>query len=149
MICDLIWNEYELVYQTYESFNGFALTIKGWSVTVGLAAIFAVYFEKLGASGKAVLWGAALSSLPFWILDAIWKSHQKAFLPRLEVLERSTYSGKDCKDGALSHSFDIVGSWDKSHDWFGWIATLPITAFPHVFVILLGVYLVIKHPPKA
>ncbi|MEM8538310.1 MAG: hypothetical protein AAGF56_10670, partial [Pseudomonadota bacterium] len=86
-ICDLIWNEYEFLLNTYEGFNGLSFTLKGWSITVALAAILAVYSEKLGAQGKVVLWSAALCALPFWGLDALWKLYQQAYLGRIKDLE--------------------------------------------------------------
>lgn len=86
-ICELVWNEYEFLLNTYEGFNEFSFTLKGWSVTVALAAIFAVYSENLGAQGRVLLWSAALCALPFWVLDAIWKIYQQAYLARIDYLE--------------------------------------------------------------
>ncbi|MEP0964054.1 MAG: hypothetical protein ABJQ80_00975 [Lentilitoribacter sp.] len=142
MNCDWIWNEYELLYTTYESFNGYSLTLKSWSVTVGLAAVIAVYVEKLGNLGTIVLWTAAWSTVPFWLLDAVWKSYQRAYIPRLEYLE----SLKGCSAENL-HNFGIVESWDATHGYFDWIMEIPFSAFPHVFILAISVYLVTKHPP--
>ncbi|MCO4826450.1 MAG: hypothetical protein KC451_16510 [Amylibacter sp.] len=146
MTCELIWKEYELLYSTYESFNQQSLTLKSWSVTVGLAAIIAVYSDKVGRFGRVAIISAALSAIPFWIVDAFWKSYQTAFLGRLEFLEGI----QNCSETA-SHSFGIVSDWDHSHEWFDWIGMLymPNVALPHAFVLLFGLYLAWKHPPKS
>lgn len=146
-VCQLIWNEYELVYGAYEDFNSHFLTLKGWSVTVALAAIIAVYSEKLGASGKVVLWIAALSSIPFWILDTIWKSYQTAYLSRLQYLEWLS----DCNK-LEKHELGTVGTWITAHGEFGlqdWMSFALNSAFPHVFVLIVGVVVILNFPPKA
>lgn len=145
--CQLIWNEYELVYGAYEEFNAHCLTLKGWSVSAALAAIIAVYSEKLGASGKVVLWIAALSSIPFWVLDSIWKSYQSAYLDRLKFLEGLG----DCKT-IQSHGLGIIKTWQSTHDGFDlidWIEFAINSAFPHAFVLIVGVILIWKFPPKS
>lgn len=146
MTCELIWNEYELLYLTYESFNQQSLTLKGWSVTVGLAAILAVYSEKAGRFGRVAIVTAALSAVPFWIVDAFWKSYQTAFLGRLRRLESIT----DCSE-TTRHSLGIVSDWNAAHAWFDWILMLymPNVALPHVFVLAFGLYLAWRHPPKS
>lgn len=146
MTCELVWNEYELLYSTYERFNQQSLTLKGWSVTVGLAAIIAVYSEKVGQFGRVAVVAAALSAIPFWVIDSFWKSYQTAFLSRLDYLEGI----QDCSRIA-SHSFGIVSDWQLSHEWFSWIGMLymPNVALPHAFVLLFGLYLAWRYPPNS
>ena len=146
-ICQLIWNEYELVYGVYEDFNGHFLTLKGWSVSASLAAIIVVYSERLGAPGKVILWIAALSAIPFWILDTIWKSYQSAYLQRLTDLEQLG----DCTS-LQTHVLNSVGTWKTAHQGFGifdWLMFAVNSAFPHAFVLLVGVVVVLKFPPKS
>ena len=144
MSCEFAWNEYQLLYSTYESFNTQSLTLKGWSVTVGLAAIIAVYSDRVGRFGRVAIVAAALSAIPFWIVDAFWKSYQTAFLGRLEFLE----TVQNCKDE--SYRFGIVTDWSASHGMFDWLGFLymPNVALPHAFVLFFGLYLAWKHPPK-
>ncbi len=145
-VCKSIWAEYVLIYAAYEDFNGHFLTLKGWSVSVSLAAIIAVYSKKLGSSGKVVLWIAALSSIPFWILDTLWKSYQKAYLARLIDLEAI----ENCA-AVNSHKLGFIAAWDKAWKEFGmcdWAGCIANSAFPHAFVLLIGVFLVLKFPPQ-
>lgn len=146
MNCDFLWNEYELLYNTYESFNEQSLTLKSWSVTVGLAAIIAVYAEKVTLSGRVAILIAAFSAIPFWITDAFWKSYQNGYVARLQALELI----KDCTN-IPDYKLGIVTDWQLSYDWFDWLSVLywPSVALPHVFVLLAGLYLAWKHPPAA
>ena len=144
-VCDLVWNEYQLVYSTYESFNGAFLTIKGWSVTVALVSIFAVYIEKLATTGKVVLWLAALSALPFWLVDTFWKAYQSAYLSRIAELE--AISG--CSE-MTEFSLGAAASWRTAYEAFDftdWVEFAALSAFPHVFVIGVGIFLVLFFPP--
>lgn len=144
-VCDLIWNEYQMLIGVYEDFNGHFLLLKGWSVTIALAAIFAVYTEKLGAVGKTVLWVAALSALPFWALDVTWKAYQLSYLERLKYLETIS----DCMSRS-EHAFGIVTSWQVAFGDFtilNWIKIVGLSAFPHVFVLLIGIALAVRFPP--
>ncbi|MBL3553168.1 hypothetical protein [Rhodovulum sulfidophilum] len=145
MTCEIIWNEYNLLYSTYESFNQQSLTLKGWSVTVGMAAIIAVYSDKVGRFGRVAIVAAALSAIPFWIVDSFWKSYQVAFLNRLEGLENI----QNCSE-ILNHSFGIVSGWKNAHSSFDWVGMLymPNVALPHAFVFFLGLYLAWRHPPN-
>lgn len=145
MSCELVWKEYELLYSTYESLGQQALTLKGWSVTVGLAAIITVYSSKASRAGRVAVIAAALSAIPFWIIDAFWKSYQMAYLGRLGFLESVT----NCSE-LDSHSPGIVSGWRLDHQWFDWLTVLhmPNVALPHVFVLCLGLYLAWRHPPN-
>ncbi len=144
MICEYLWNEYELLYTTYENFNDQSLTLKSWSATVGLAAILAVYSDKIGSSARIAVIAAALSAIPFWVIDAFWKSYQNAFLARIEDLEKIVSCTKDS-----AYRFGIVTDWQDAHNWYDWLTVLhmPNVALPHVFTLLLGLYLAWKHPP--
>ncbi len=146
-ICGLVWNEYEFLLNTYEGFNTFSFTLKGWSVTAALAAIFAVYFEKLEAQGKVLLWSAALCALFFWGLDGLWKLYQDAYIPRIEYLE----SILDCSK-EKSHNYSVNQSWVKEFKLlklspYDWVSAGLRTAFPHAFVLALGVLLAVRFPP--
>lgn len=144
--CQLFWNEYKLIYVAYEGFNSHFLTLKGWSVSVALAAIIAVYSEKIGTSGKVILWVAALSSLPFWVLDTIWKSYQSAYLDRLKFLEGLG----DCKI-LQAHELGMITGWQKEHEGFDlmqWVEFAYNSGFPHAFVLIAGLVLILRFPPQ-
>lgn len=145
MACDVILKEYELLYTTYENYNQQSLTLKGWSATVGLAAILAIYSEKIGKFGRTGIVAAAVSVIPFWITDAFWKSYQIAFLGRIESLEKIT----NCS-AQTEHSFGIVSVWRDAYSSWDWLGTmyLPNVALPHAFILILGMYLAVFHPPR-
>jgi hypothetical protein len=92
----------------YESYNQQSLTIKGWSVTIGLAAIIAIYSQQIGRLGRAALWVASLSTIPFWLMDAYWKSFQNAYLDALVKLEAEPH----CNVVNVP-TLSLIGLWRK------------------------------------
>jgi hypothetical protein len=137
--------EYQLLFETYESFNQQTLTIKGWSVTIGLAAIIAIYSQQIGRLGKAALWIASLSTIPFWLMDAYWKSFQNAYLDALKKLEAEPHCGV-VNEPTLS----LVGLWEQEYDSLDFVGLLylPSVALPHAIILAIGIYLVLRHPPN-
>lgn len=146
MLCNFLWNEYELLYSTYESFNEQSLTLKSWSITAGLAAIIAVYSGKFNNFGRVAIVIAALSAIPFWITDALWKSYQNAFKSRLDALELI----RDCTESS-NYGFGIMSGWRSAHSNYDWLTLIftPNVALPHAFVLFLGLYLAWRHPPTS
>lgn len=145
-VCASVWQEYEFLLATYEGFNDFSFILKGWSVTIALAAILAVYSEQLGVQGKVLLWSAAFCALAFWGLDILWKLYQEGYVGRILVLEEIP----DCAAAPQPHSFGIYTGW---RDHFQkeiraspteWFKAAYKTAFPHLFVLLLGVILAVR-----
>ena len=62
----LLKDEYLLLQRIYEDFDSRALTIKGWSATVGIAAIGVGFYQS------SYLWlFAAGSSAVFWFLEGL------------------------------------------------------------------------------
>ncbi|TLP48345.1 hypothetical protein FDK21_01380 [Cohaesibacter sp. CAU 1516] len=135
MTCDAVIKEYELIYLTYESFNQHALALKGWSVTIGLATILAVYARPRTRAGAMTMLFAALSALPFWITDAVWKSYQNAYVPRIKALEENIACAAD---GEID--FNIYSSWRPNWGEFDWLGLIfkANVMMPHVFVLALG-----------
>lgn len=146
MSCELAWEEYKLLYTTYEGFNAQSLTLKSWSVTVGLAGIIAAYSGKAGRNGRIAVGLAALSAIPFWVTDALWKSYQRANIGRLETLEPL----EGCEGGGVPAPF-IMKSWDTHYHWsdFLFLLHLPSVALPHVFTLCVGLLLAYRWPPGA
>ena len=145
LACEISWAEYQLLFETYESFNQQTLTIKGWSVTIGLAAIIAIYSQQIGRLGKAALWIASLSAIPFWWMDAYWKSFQNAYLRALKKLEVEP----SC-DAVNEPTLSLIGLWEQEYgslDFIG-LLYLPSVALPHVIILAVGIYLILRHPPN-
>ena len=80
---DYLAQEYLFLQKTIEEFDARALTIKAWSVTFSAAGLGLAYQQH----NKVLLLVAAGSALAFWIVDAVWKYHQRAFYPRVFAIE--------------------------------------------------------------
>jgi len=125
--------EYFHLNKTVEDFDQKALTIKAWSVTVSMAGIVTAFTQEI-----AMLFiFAGVSSLLFWIIEALWKSFQQAYYNRIREIE-AFFAGKQ----ETTH-FQINSSWSKA--WhacraqkFGRIMTWPHVFLPHAIIALGG-----------
>lgn len=161
MDAELLKLEYELAYTAYESFNDQLLAIKGWSVTIGLAGILASYSESLKGNGRVAVLAASASVIPFWVMDAQWKSYQTAYADIIGVFEsgenwiaESPQLPSLFMDWKMAHN---SGQWFAGSSWkwlaetnWSWVSHLylPNVALPHVFILALGMYLAFHRPPK-
>jgi hypothetical protein len=134
---DLIAQEYLQLQKVVEDFDLRAITIKAWSVTFSATGLGAAYLQ-----GKPVLLLiSALSALVFWIVEALWKTNQQAYYPRIKQIEQY-FAGE--KVGSPISPFAIKTAWgsafrDEGGYWrafkiMGW----PHVALPHVVVIIAG-----------
>jgi hypothetical protein len=129
-------DEYLLLQKFYEDFDARVVTIKGWSATIGLAAVGAGFYQT------RFLWlFAAGAALVFWGIEAVWKSFQYMYAPRIAELEDAFR-----KDSFEDISpFQIYASWFEVFEESGleifknlWT---PIVCFPHVVTVVAGVVL--------
>ncbi|QBF31457.1 hypothetical protein [Thalassococcus sp. S3] len=145
-VSDALIAEYQTLYQVYEAYQEQMLTLKEWSVTVGLSALVAAYLvggQKIRRMGVVL---AALISVPFWIIDTMWKMYQKASLVRLELIEHCVRYNIECVP------MQSVASWQASYssfDFWDWISTAinPNVCLPHIVLLLLGLFLACRRPP--
>ncbi len=80
-------SEYELLVKTVSDFDGRLFTIKGWSVTLSLAALVLGFQHDHYA-----LFGlAAVSALGFWSIDALTKTHQVRYYSRMRDIEVASF----------------------------------------------------------
>jgi len=80
---ELLWKEIDLLQQSIRTYDTMLMTIKGWSITVFSAfVIFAVKEEQ-----PQNLLLCVLAVLLFWVLDALFKSFQRAFIIRYNKVE--------------------------------------------------------------
>jgi hypothetical protein len=129
----LLKDEYLLLQRLYEDFDGRVITIKGWSATIGLAAL------GTGFIYSRYLWlYAAGVGLVFWTLEAIWKSFQYNYASRILVLEQAFRKGQIESIEPLQ----IYTAWDKEFQDSGYAVLgnmrLPLVFFPHIVSILAG-----------
>lgn len=146
----LLRDEYLLLQNFYEGFDTRIITIKGWSATVGMAAIGGGFYQT------HYLWlFAAAASLIFWLVEALWKSFQYMYSPRIQQLEKAFASG----EFAGIAPFQVYTSWFAAlqEQGFGIFENfrLPIVAFPHFVTLTAGIILFVLHalglvalPPK-
>jgi|SRR5208283_1156505 len=132
----LLKDEYLLLQKFYEDFDGRIVTIKGWSATVGLAALGGGFYQSrflwLFASGAAAI---------FWLVEALWKSFQYMYAPRIQELEKAF----------ATDSFENVAPLQVYSSWFKQLQKsgiglfgnlrLGIVAFPHFVTMIVGITL--------
>jgi hypothetical protein len=129
-------DEYLLLQKFYEDYDARVITIKGWSATVGLAAIGVGFYQS------RYLWlFAAGASLVFWGLEALWKGFQYMYEPRIQLLEEA-FRSDDVKPPA---PFQIYRAWDDEYQANGlqlWRnMRLPLVMFPHAVTLVTGILL--------
>jgi len=118
-----------------ESFDERALLIKGWSVTASLAGIGVALKE----ANPNLLLVASSSALLFWITEALWKSFQQAYYPRIRAIEDYMRSGGEIELGSPS----ILRSWSLAWRWHDFIRIMPWghVCLPHAPIFLVGIIL--------
>ena len=131
-------DEYLLIQKQYEDFDTRIITIKGWSATVGLAAI------GVGFQYSKYLWLCAAGlGLTFWVLEAMWKSFQYNYGERIETLEEGFRSG----DIDKIKPFQIYASWFEAfqREGYGTVITrnmrLALVFFPHIVSVIAGPFI--------
>jgi hypothetical protein len=105
--CSLLKDEYFHLQQVVEDFDQRGLTIKAWSVTTSMVGIgFA--FERDNSPLLCLL--AAGASLSFWLTEALWKSFQHCYYPRLWSIEKAF------REPELSETpLQISTEWSKAY----------------------------------
>lgn len=139
---DLIKYEYFKLQDFYEDFDKRIQIIKGWSITIALAAIAAGLNYKNEYLGLF----ASLSAVVFWIIETIWKIFQYHYRPRIVEIENAMKTN----DLDTIIPLQIYSSWfdsfKKSEINFIDIAFLTIVFIPHLPIIILGLlFFVIQH----
>ena len=121
-----------------------ALQIKGWSVTLSLAAIAAALVAKdIGPEQRdATFLVAGLASALFWLIEYIWKTFQWSFFHRIDEIEgyfrdssvpvdplqiRAAWKGK--------YKIELAKRWRN--------AFKPFIMLPHAVVVVAAVVLAI------
>jgi hypothetical protein len=129
-------DEYLLLQKFYEDYDARVITIKGWSATIGMAAIGAGFYQS------RFLWlFAAGAALVFWVLEALWKSFQYLYTPRIIVIEEAF------RTNSFAHvaPFQVYSSWFAQFGESGLHVTRNmfggIVAFPHAVTLVAGLAL--------
>jgi hypothetical protein len=132
---EFLRQEYFHLQKTVEDFDQKALTIKAWSVTLSMAGIGTAAIQKV----PVILFLAAGSALLFWIVEALWKSFQLAYLHRIRAIE-AYMRGESPEDFTVP---DITRAWSV-----GWrkysvrtILWWPHVCLPHIVIVVFGLAL--------
>lgn len=147
--CNL--DEYLKLVDVIHNYDSILLTIKGWGVTLSLAAI--------GWGFKEKTWGyfllAAVSGIAFWGLEYSMKGNQMRYYPRMRAIEVAQHNSC-CKFApSIDYSWDISGKilsgkekqkesinntpeLRGEYKYYLWYNRLRVVAFPHVVSVLLG-----------
>lgn len=154
---ELLLREYFELQRIVEGYNGQSLTIKGWSVTVAFVALVTAYTQRVPGVGRAGVALAGFSALPFLVLDALWKSFQLAYYPRLCAIEMALSGDLErasefCRAPATTGP-EIFRSWDEAYnanelDLILQALTTWAVLLPHIVVIVGGVVLAVVLPPR-
>ncbi len=133
---NLLKEEYFHLQKTVEDFDQRGLTIKAWSVTTSMAGIAAAFLHK---NVDILIILSAISALTFWIIEAMWKSFQQCYYPRLRAIEKA-FADQNVSEKPLQ----ISSSWHAEFHRhalrrffraFLW----PHVSLPHVLIVTVGV----------
>lgn len=84
---DALLREYYEILKVVGDFDGRLMTVKGWGVTLSLAALaWGFQYSKLG-----LFLVAALSGLGFWVIETTMKRHQMRYYFRMREIEVLQY----------------------------------------------------------
>ncbi len=99
--------EYYEIFHTVNEFDKRLMTVKGWGVTLSLAAL-AWGFQQ---SHYGLFLVAALSGLGFWLIEGTMKRHQMRYYLRMREIEVLNYESDEKGETKLLSSPRIDSSW--------------------------------------
>lgn len=130
-------DEYLMIQSTINKFDDMTLRVKGWSITLSLAAIVTGFVYKT----PLLFLLASLSALVFWFLEYKWRTYQEPFMLRSIDIEK--YFSGDCLDIQL---FQVGSKWqvvkrNMTNKTKLQIFLFAHVMFPHILIVLAGVLL--------
>lgn len=155
MADDVDLQEYFALLETISSFDQRLLTIKGWGVTLSLAAMgFGFQYRSYG-----MFLVSATSGVAFWALEAVTKRHQMRHYPRIRDIEVARF-GRAAEDMRASSAPRTDWSWNQaglvlrgkptrgtdpvpvaSSLAYRWTWLLPHVVLPHGITVLVSTVL--------
>ena len=151
---DIEVKEYFALMETVAGADQRLLTIKGWGVTLSLAALGLAFQHR--AYGYFLV--AAVSSAAFWLLEAAVKRHQMRYYPRMREIEVARHA--DATTARLGRSAPLIdASWDSAGALlargtrpaapalrtrsaaYGWIWLAPHVSLPHALTLVAALAL--------
>lgn len=156
---ELLKAEYFQLVEIVTDFDKRLLTVKGWGVTLSLAAIAWAFQD--GHYGLFLV--AAISGLAFWVLEAVFKQHQMRYYLRMREIEVINYDQLrfPLSDGVEVSTPMMDWSWTHAPRYFsgktrgapaaptrygkfeayryGWL--FPHVSMPHAITVVVGLVL--------
>lgn len=132
----LIQAEYTMLQGFYEDIDERCITIKGWSITAGLAAIGAgfVYSEVLFLA-------AVFTAYLFWYLEGYWRGLSFFFSKRILEIEAGIRAG----EWETFVPLQVYASWDRNFKQYGKQTEEYMlkeqSRMPHLFILVAGIVL--------
>ena len=120
---ELLEKEYFHLQSVVEDFDSKSLTIKAWSVTLGIGVAGSGAFTE----NFILLSFASIAAFMFWLIDAYWKTFQYAYYLRIIHIE-NYLSGNAGEIMAPQ----ICTSWSESYHQGGQTRLYKILFWPHV-----------------
>jgi hypothetical protein len=99
--------EYYEILKIVGDFDGRLMTVKGWGVTLSLAALG--WGFQYGHYGLFLV--AALSGLAFWLIEGVMKRHQMRYYLRMREIEVLQYQRLTPEEAKTFSSPRIDSSW--------------------------------------
>ena len=143
--------EYIALLNIVEGFNEQSLVIKGWSITIGMAALIAMYSRASSENGSRLgVLLAAFATVPFYLTDVLWKTFQQPYAERLTAMEEFVrYAPGSAHPGPLQSWSEWGDSYDedKVMDFLCAMMNLSVL-MPHCVIFAVGLLLAIFFPPN-
>jgi len=136
--------EYYAILSTVSEFDKRLLTVKGWGVTLSLAALaWGFQYKHCG-----LFLVSALSGLSFWLIEGAFKRHQMRYYLRMREIEVIQYKKAKETNSADESAPRIDWSWSQASKVFSGIqpdrepaenkglrlSYRLVLFFPHVFL---------------
>lgn len=123
--------EYYAILDVVSAFDGRILTVKGWSVTLSLAAL-GLGFQQ----GHYALFGlAAATALGFWYIDVLLKGYQMRYYSRMRDIELAAYHLNKLPLPGLgtvsAPRIDMSWGYRAGHRQQDWRTEVPARRRPH------------------
>lgn len=159
-LLDDLGTEYYALVAAVAGVDSRLMTVKGWSVTLSLAAL-GLGFQQ----GHYALFGlGAATAAAFWFLDGLMKGHQLRYYPRMRDIEVAACELNSVESDTLQLAsaprIDMMWSYEIKRDDKAWRNEpperrepaasrrlrrvrfwLPNVMFPHMLAVALGVLL--------
>jgi hypothetical protein len=135
---EFLRQEYFRLQDTVETFDERALTIKSWSITLGMGGIGTAFLE----GQSVVLLLSGLAALLFWVTEGFWKTFQQAYYPRMRHIEAVMQKGtlEELSSPFISRAWSEAWAKDRVRTLIR-ILLWPHVAVPHALVALVGITL--------